>query len=449
MTQLALMPAGPADQVVAWRGGRPIHRGQLLADAARLAELLPDGRHLLNHCDDCYRFLVGLTAALVRGQVSLFPSSRAPQTLAALRAEYPGLYCLSDVPDEAAPMPVLAFPAAADAGAGDAALPVPAFPADRLAAIAFTSGSTGSPKRYPKYWGAFVREAEVAGLCLGLDRARGGRILATVPPQHMYGFITSIMLPLTFGYGLAAERPFYPEDIRCALEALPGPAVLVTTPVQLRACVLETARLPALDFILSSTAPLPGEIAARAEALFATRVLEFYGSTETGAIAARRQAETQVWRTFEDVTVSRVEAGFRVEARYFPEPQVLGDEVEVRGPREFLLHGRNTDLVKIGGKRNSLTELNRQLLAIDGVQDGAFFLPDAVDGREPRLTAFVVAPSLSRERLLDALRERVDPVFLPRPLRLVERLPRNDTGKLPRGNLLKLLQEEEAREAIG
>jgi acyl-coenzyme A synthetase/AMP-(fatty) acid ligase len=52
-----------------------------------------------------------------------------------------------------------------------------------------------------------------------------------------------------------------------------------------------------------------------------------------------------------------------------------------------------------------------------------------------RLAAFVVAPGLSRERLLAALRRRVDPAFLPRPLVLLERLPRAASGKLPRAAL--------------
>ena len=39
-----------------------------------------------------------------------------------------------------------------------------------------------------------------------------------------------------------------------------------------------------------------------------------------------------------------------------------------------------------------------------------------------------------------ALRESIDPVFLPRPLRLLDRLPRNDTGKLPRQALLDALK---------
>ena len=79
--------------------------------------------------------------------------------------------------------------------------------------------------------------------------------------------------------------------------------------------------------------------------------------------------------------------------------------------------------------------------AIDGVQDGTFFFPDAENGREQRLTAFVVAPGKTREEIIQALRPRIDPVFLPRPLRLVAALPRNATGKLPRGHLIQLLRE--------
>ena len=48
-----------------------------------------------------------------------------------------------------------------------------------------------------------------------------------------------------------------------------------------------------------------------------------------------------------------------------------------------------------------------------------------------RLGAVVVAPGLSVAALTELLRQRIDPVFLPRPLLMVEQLPRNATGKLP------------------
>jgi acyl-coenzyme A synthetase/AMP-(fatty) acid ligase len=57
-----------------------------------------------------------------------------------------------------------------------------------------------------------------------------------------------------------------------------------------------------------------------------------------------------------------------------------------------------------------------------------------------RVAALVVAPMLDEPTILDALRAGVDPAFLPRPLRKVAALPRNETGKLPRAQLLALLR---------
>jgi acyl-coenzyme A synthetase/AMP-(fatty) acid ligase len=96
--------------------------------------------------------------------------------------------------------------------------------------------------------------------------------------------------------------------------------------------------------------------------------------------------------------------------------------------------------VNIAGKRSSFAYLNTQLNAIPGVTDGAFFLNDSTNGRTAvaRLGAVVVAPALSAAAITRQLRRRIDPVFLPRPLLIVARLPRNATGKLPRRALLEL-----------
>jgi acyl-coenzyme A synthetase/AMP-(fatty) acid ligase len=119
----------------------------------------------------------------------------------------------------------------------------------------------------------------------------------------------------------------------------------------------------------------------------------------------------------------------------------LCDVLEPDGDTRFVLHGRTADLVNIAGKRSSFGYLNAQLNAIPGVQDGVFFLRESDHGGItgiPRLAAAVVAPTLSAAALMRQLRRRIDPVFLPRPLVLVERLPRNATGKLPQQSLQAL-----------
>ncbi len=100
-----------------------------------------------------------------------------------------------------------------------------------------------------------------------------------------------------------------------------------------------------------------------------------------------------------------------------------------------MLLGPSYDLVKVAGKRASLAALNSALLRIQGVVDGTFYWPDQGRTGNGRLTAFVVAPGLDRSPILAELRKRIDPVFLPRPLRFVDALPRNAMGKLPREQL--------------
>ena len=125
---------------------------------------------------------------------------------------------------------------------------------------------------------------------------------------------------------------------------------------------------------------------------------------------------------------------------HFAAPVALQDIVELSHPGQFTLRGRNGDLLEIAGKRASLGDLNRRLLAIRGVEDGVFFQLDADASGVHRLAALVVAPDLEESEILAALRQAIDPVFLPRPLRRVAALPRNATGKLPRDALLNVLQ---------
>jgi acyl-coenzyme A synthetase/AMP-(fatty) acid ligase len=101
-------------------------------------------------------------------------------------------------------------------------------------------------------------------------------------------------------------------------------------------------------------------------------------------------------------------------------------------------------VVNVAGKRTSLAHLNHHLNAIEGVLDGAFVASDDNGGAVSRLIAFAVAPGMSAEDILAALRLRIDAAFLPRPLRVVAALPRNALGKLPRRDVMRLLAESRA-----
>jgi acyl-coenzyme A synthetase/AMP-(fatty) acid ligase len=297
-----------------------------------------------------------------------------------------------------------------------------------------------------------VRNVRAEAQRLGIGAAHA--ILGTVPPQHMYGLESTVLMPLQCGAALHAGRPFYPADICAALESLPRPRMLVTTPYHLRALLAEQATLPAVDQLLSATAPLSQDLAREAESRFGAPLFEIYGCTETGQLASRRTATGLEWHTLAEVRLRREGQMVWAEGGHIDSPTGLSDIIELIGDGRvsttFLLHGRHADLVNIAGKRTSLAYLNHQLNAIPGVRDGVFLLPreDGPD-RIGRLTALVVAPGLTPAVLTQALRERIDPVFLPRPLLLVDALPRNATGKLSGQITQELLATLQAQAASG
>ena len=179
-------------------------------------------------------------------------------------------------------------------------------------------------------------------------------------------------------------------------------------------------------------------LARQAEQRFRTRVMDVYGSTETGAVASRRTADDGSWSPLPGVSIERRGRRWWLTAGHLPEAIPLNDDIRLQPDGRFELLGRDADLIKIAGKRASLADLNRKLLGIDGVEDGVFFLPDNDSGATARLICFVRAPGVAEEAITAALRQLLDPAFLPRPLFRVAELPRNDTGKLSRQALLRL-----------
>jgi acyl-coenzyme A synthetase/AMP-(fatty) acid ligase len=422
------------DQVLAWRQGQSITVAQFLADVARLAAALPAGNHVFNVCADRYRFTVGLAAALVTGRVSLLPPGQTPETVRQMKAFAPDAFCLTDGAT-AIDLPLFIFdeatlPAWPGAQAGAT---VPLIPAGRTLAFVFTSGSTGQPVPHRKTWGQMVRNVQTGAVVLALPGGARPQVVGTVPPQHMYGIESTVLLPLQSGGALCAGHPFYPADICAALAEVPRPRVLVSTPVHLRALLDAGVDVPAVDLVLSATAPLSAELAARVEARLKAPLEEIYGSTETGQIAHRRSTQTPEWTLLPQISLSERAGRFWASGGHVDPETPLGDVLELTQERRFRLHGRIGDMVNIAGKRSSLAYLNHQLLAIEGVVDGLFFMPpdEAPDG-VTRLAAFAVAPGLSLVALRAALRERIDPIFMPRPLVLLDLLPRDSTGKLTR-----------------
>ena len=435
LATLPLLGARDMVQPLAWCQGRAVSGAEFIGEALVLAAQLPDGRPV-NLCQDRYHFALGLAAALLRGQTSLMPPNALPETLRQVPAEGGAPYLMvDDVPPDTGGLPLhhVRRPA------GVAPLTqVPQIPVDQEAVCLLTSGSTGAPQPHAKRWGPLVAniasEAERLAELLQEPTLAGITLVATVPAQHSYGFESTVLLAMLGGATFDAGRPFYPADIAAALQAVPEPRALVTTPFHLKTLLLAGLPLPPVALTLSATAPLSPQLAAQAEAAFHGQLIEIYGCTEAGQVASRRTTAGQTWHTLGALRITQEAAAdgdrFVVAGGHVIDPTPLADVLLLQDAQHFQLLGRANDLIHVAGKRSSLAHLNFHLNRIDGVDDGAFWLPDEVTEGIVRPLAFVVAPRLSAREIVAALRAQLESAFVPRRVVHVDALPREATGKL-------------------
>ena len=447
---LPLLSPRDLSQPLAWRAGRPISAALFIAEAQAVARGLPAGRPI-NLCQDRYLFALGLAAALLRGQTSLMPPNALPDTLrqvpAVPTADGTPYLLIDNMPDKTSGSMTDSAPP--DAGSlrvhavrrpaqAQPATAVPKIDVDLEAVCLLTSGSTGAPQPHAKRWGPLVAniaaEAERLADFLQRPTLAGITVVATVPAQHSYGFESTVLLALLGGAAFDAGRPFYPADIANALQRVPAPRALVTTPFHLKTLLLSNVTLPPVALTLSATAPLSPQLAQQAEAALQGLLVEIYGCTEAGQVASRRTTAGETWRTLGALHIQRAEhpdgERYVVGGGHVTEATPLADVLVLQDAHHFKLLGRANDLIHVAGKRSSLAHLNFHLNRIDGVADGAFWLPDEVTEGIVRPVAFVVAPDRSAAEIIQALRGELESAFVPRRVVHVAALPREATGKL-------------------
>jgi acyl-coenzyme A synthetase/AMP-(fatty) acid ligase len=423
--------------------------GQLLADATLLARGLPPGAadEVMVACADRYTCAAALLAVWQSGRSGALPPNSRQETIDRLCAERGISLVLHDGGGQGAlgldVRPVL------DAGRDTAPDIALEFPPERRLVTVYTSGSTGAHVACPKTAAQLLGEAAL--LVRLWELGPGTRVLATVPPHHLYGLLFGVLVPFMGGGSFVRTTPLHAETIAEQARARQA-TVLVSVPAHLHAvAALAPGGLPALERIFSSGAPLDPATGAAVSRLAGIPVTEVLGSSETGGIAwrdsGRRANDGAAWQPFPGVTVSPDEDGtMRLRSPFVEATDARGwtrgaDRVRARDDGRFELLGRADGVVKIGGSRVAVAEIERLLREIPGVADAAVVAVDTPPPRRHELWAAVVAPSLSVAALRSALLRRVEPIALPRRFRLVPALPREDNGKLVKDRLLTLFAD--------
>lgn len=384
--------------------------------------------------DNSYWFIVALLATLHAGKTPVLPGHcreaqlREQQSLfSSLLTDLPlQLDCPVINPQTLPPQPPQDLPPVAhDAGM-----------------ILFTSGSTGEPSQIFKTVSALNEESTWLAKLWGHE-LQDCRVVASVSHQHMYGLTFRIMLPMTQGLACDASMIQFPEQLAAhtahSLLFISSPAFLKRLDVNLIA--------PPCRKTISAAGLLDDKTAQQAKLWLGEAVCEIYGTTETGVLAWRQHhSVAPPWLPFPDVKFTAHEEEWSVRSPLIEGGGCpLDDNLQFTSQGEFRLLGRRDRIVKIEEKRVSLSEIERRLMAIPGVQDAAV-VPIVRAGRMT-LGAAVVPdgsanlPAKYKTQWRDTLRQWLEPVAIPRYWRIVGSIPLNSQSKRAWAQLQELFDE--------
>lgn len=424
---MELLAQHAADDAVAFAGEGERTRLDLTvcvhAIAAQLTSLTV-GTHVVLACSDRYYFAASLLAAWSLGlRVALPPNGQDDTVHSLVRTV--GAGALLHDRDGGVGIDVRKI-AAETEGPDTLRLNVRR---DDVAVIAFTSGSTGEPQAHEKTFAQLLDETACLIAHFSLSRAR---VLSAVPPHHIYGLLFGVIVPLCAGGAMSRISPLLPSDLlSCA--ARERADVLVAVPPHLRA-LSQDAGWPDHPFrrVFSSGGPLPDDVASALSGRGMT-VTQVLGSTETGGIAYR-ESHAMPWHPLPSVEISvGADCALHVASPWLSakvaQPMATQDRIRlVDGGFEHL--GRLDAVVKVGGRRVDLGDLESKLRSAQGVRDARVLAEEGDSVRGCTLLAVVEGDDLTVEALRAHLTVSVDPVVVPRRFRIVRSLPRNEAGKV-------------------
>jgi malonyl-CoA/methylmalonyl-CoA synthetase len=339
---------------------------------------------------------------------------------------------------------------------------------DDLAALAYTSGTTGRSK------GAMLTHGNLTSNALTLidlwQLARGERLIHALPIYHVHGLFVALDTALLGGMTMLWMEKFEAARV---MAALPKADVMMGVPTFYTRLLSE----PSLDryacrnmrLFVSGSAPLLPETHKDFHARTGHAILERYGMTETGMIASNPYTGERIAGTvgypLTDVSVRvadgtgselpRGEIGV-VEVRgpnvfsgYWQMPEktaeefrdggwfITGDQGVMAADGRLSLVGRAKDLIITGGLNVYPIEVEQALNALPGIGESAVIGVPHPDFGEAVVAVVTGAGAVAPDEavIIATLTETLAKFKCPKRVFVVPELPRNAMGKVTKAEL--------------
>ena len=358
--------------------------------------------------------------------------------------------------------------------------------AEQVAAIIFTSGTTGQPKGVMLTHAGLLQFARVSAQSRQLGSS--DRSYAYLPMTHIFGLGTVLMASLHAGSGLLMRSQFDPADVFEALAhqgmtQLQGPPAMFTRLLAwLDTQGIDHPAAPDLRYVYTGAAPLDLSVKQAIEARFGKPLHHGYGLSEyAGALTLcrlnERRADTSAGYLVEgselrimspqgqDLLVGETGEiwmrGVGLMPGYFRDPEITAKVIQPGGwyasgdlgrqdaDGALQVVGRLKEMIIRSGFNVYPGEVEAILLAWPGVQKAAVVGRKAADGNEDILAFIEAKPGvpLDLQALKTHAHEHLSPYKRPSVMALVPDMPMTLSGKVLKRELLEQWTAAQARKA--
>jgi acyl-CoA synthetase (AMP-forming)/AMP-acid ligase II len=396
---------------------------------------------------EAYPFAVMLFALWHAGKAVWIAANNRPATVEKLMQQ--GCYLLGDWPSgKAMPLP-----------SAEGTMALSALDLQRSRLTLFTSGSTGQPQAIQKELWQFQREVDTLEQQWGIELGRS-QALATVSHQHIYGLLFRVLWPLASGRCFHSQIYLSPESLLKAAHEQSAQSsqssYWVASPAQLKRLdeLTPWSGIRRLKAIFSSGGTMDLDVARQIEQYSGQKLIDIYGSSETGGIAWRKPVSDERWFPFPGITIEpSADQQHLLRSPYLPTttpatPCLLNDKLELCKDGRFNLLGRIDRIVKVEEKRLSLNEMEQALQQSGWVRQ-AHCRPWI--GKRVRIVAVVILTAQGldyvkqhgRGALIKQLRHLLLDIFetvvLPKKWLFIDQLPLSTQGKIDHERIANLL----------
>lgn len=346
---------------------------------------------------------------------------------------------------------------------GEDNFPMLDLPADTVACLLYTSGTTGNPK------GVMLTHLNIIDNAVQFGRVHfqaEDRLLVAAPLFHCWGLINGLLGIFSVGGTAIIVRRCKPEPTLELIEAL-RPTQFMAVPAIINHMTRSPARtgrdLSSLRVVHSAAAPMPAELISALHDDWKVGYAESYGLTEVSPVITTTTADEMrigsCGRAMGDTELKVVDPdgrtlgvgevgelwarGTAVSAGYYHRPEATaevfvadgwfrtGDIVRMDEEGYVFIVDRAKDMINVGGEKVYPRDVEEVLFRHPAVADAVVFAaPDPILGEVPRaVIALKPDAKATEEELIQFLRPLVATFKVPRSIEFVAAVPRSASGK--------------------